>query len=78
MRACVASMARAVENADGDLGEADAAEERLVECMRHMGRAALQARAEKRVAATERDNRRQPSIRRQGKKNSAGTPNLAT
>jgi hypothetical protein len=71
-------MARAVENADGDLGEADAAEERLVEDMRHMGLAALQGWAEKRVAATERDIRRQPSIRRQGKKNSAGTPNSAT
>ena len=65
IRACVASMARAVE-------------ERLVEGMRHMGLAALQGWAEKRVAATERDIRRQPSIRRQGKKNSAGTPNSAT
>ena len=78
IRACVASMARAVENADGDLGEADAAEERLVEGMRHMGLAALQGWADKRVAAAERDIRRQPSIRRQGKKNSAGTPNSAT
>ncbi len=68
IRACVASMAPAVENADGDLGEADAAEERLVEDMRHRGLAALQGWAERRVAATERDIRRQPSIRRQGKK----------
>lgn len=64
IRACVASMARAVENADGDLGEADAAEERLAAEMRHMGLAALQGWAELRVAATERDIRRQPSIRR--------------
>jgi hypothetical protein len=78
IRARVAAMARTVENADGDLGEADAAEERLVEDMRHMGLAALQGWADKRVAATERDIRRQPSIRRQGKKNSAGTPNSAT
>lgn len=78
IRACVSSMARAVENADGDLGEADAAEERLVADMRHLGLAALQGWAEKRVAATEQDIRRQPSIRRQGKKNSAGTPNSAT
>nr|WP_294545134.1 hypothetical protein [uncultured Rhodopila sp.] len=68
IRARVASMARAVENADGDLGEADAAEERLVEGMRHIGLAALQGWADKRVAATERDIRRQPSIRRQSKK----------
>jgi len=74
----VASIARAMENADGDLGEADAAEERLVEEMRHLGREALQGWAEKRVKATERDIRQRPSIRRQGKKNSAGTRNLAT
>jgi hypothetical protein len=71
-------MARAVANADGDLGEADAAEERLVDEMRHMGLAALQGWAEQRVAATERDIRQLPSIRRQGKKNSAGTRNSAT
>lgn len=74
----VASMARAVENAGGDLGEADAAEERLVEDMRQLGRAALQGWADKRVAATEEDIRRQPAVRRQGKKNSAGTRNSAT
>ena len=34
----VASIALAMENADGDLDEADAAEERLVEEMRHLGR----------------------------------------
>jgi hypothetical protein len=41
IRARVASMARAVENADGDLDWADAAEERLVEEMRHIGLAGL-------------------------------------
>lgn len=78
VRARIASMARAVANADGDLAEADAAEERLVEEMRHLGLAALQGWAEQRVAATERDIRMQPSIRRQGKKNSAGTRSSAT
>lgn len=74
----VASIALAMENADGDLDAADAAEERLVEEMRHLGREALQGWAEKRVEATERDIRRQPSLHRQGKKNSAGIRNLGT
>ena len=78
IRACVASMARAVENADGALDDADAAEERLVEDMRDMGLAALQGWAEKRVAATEQDIRRQPLVRRQGKKNFVGTASSAT
>jgi hypothetical protein len=42
---------------DGDLGEADAAEGRLVEEMRHLGREALQDWANERVAATEREVR---------------------
>lgn len=74
----VASIALAMENADGALDEADAAEERLVEEMRHLGRAALQGWAEKRVEATEQDIRRQPSLHRQGKKNSAGIRNSGT
>ena len=74
----VASIALAMENADGDLDEADAAEERLVEEMRHLGREALQGWAEKRVEATEQDIRRQPSLHRQGKKNSAGIRNSGT
>ena len=78
IRTRVASMARAVANADGDLLEADAAEERLVEEMRHLGLAALQGWAEQRVGATEHNIRQQPSIRRQGKKNAAGTRSSAT
>jgi membrane-bound ClpP family serine protease len=74
----VASIALAMENADGDLDAADAAEERLVEETRHLGREALQGWAEKRVEATEQDIRRQPSLHRQGKKNSAGIRNSGT
>jgi membrane-bound ClpP family serine protease len=74
----VASIALAMENAGGDLDEADAAEERLVEEMRHLGREALQGWAEKRVEATEQEIRQRPSLHRQGKKNSAGTRNSAT
>jgi hypothetical protein len=73
-----ASIISAVKNADGDLDEADAAEERLVEDMRRLGREALQGWAEKRVAATEQDVRRRPSMHRRGKKKSAGTRNSAT
>ena len=74
----VASIALAMENAGGDLREADAAEERLVEEMRRLGREALQGWAEKRVEVTEQEIRQQPSVHRQGKKNSAGTRNSAT
>ena len=73
----VASIALAMENADGDLHEADAVEERLVEEMRRLGREALQGWAEKRVEVTEQEIRQQPSMRRQGKKNCAGTRNSA-
>ena len=73
-----ASIVSAVENAGGDLHEADAAEERLVEEMRRLGREALQGWAEKRVEVTEQEIRQQPSMHRQGKKNSGGTRNSAT
>lgn len=77
LRNSVASIALAVENADGDLREADAAEERLVEEVRHLGWAALQGWAEKQVETTEREIRQQPRMHRQGKKNSAGIRNSA-
>ena len=73
----VASIVGAVGNLGGDLGEADAAEERLVEEMRLLGREALQGWAYERVEATERDVRDQTGMHRQGKKNSAGTRNSA-
>ena len=72
------SIAAAVENADGDLMEADAAEERLVEEMRDLGRAALQGWARRRIDATEQEIRQRPLMRRQGKKNCAGTRNSET
>ena len=73
----VASIVGAVGNLDGDLGLADAAEERLVEEMRLLGREALQGWADERVEATERDVRGQTGMHRQGKKNSAGIRNSA-
>ena len=77
LRDRVASIAGAVGNLDGGLGEADAAEERLIEEMRLMGREALQGWADERVKASERDVRGQPGMHRQGKKNSVGTRNSA-
>ena len=77
LRDRVASIVGTVGNLDGDLGEADAAEERLVEEMRLLGREALQGWADERVEATERDVRGQTGMYRQGKKNSAGIRNSA-
>ncbi len=73
----VASNVGAVGNLDGGLGEADAAEERLIEEMRLLGREALQGWADERVEATERDVRGQAGMHRHGKKNSAGIRNSA-
>jgi hypothetical protein len=73
----LASIMSAVGNSDGDLGEADPAEERLVEEMRLFGREALQGWADDRAEATDRDVRGQPGMHRQGKKNSAGIRNSA-
>ena len=67
-----ASIVSAVENSEGNLKEADAAEERILEEMRLWGREALQGWAEKQVEVTEREIRQQPQMHRQGKKNSAG------
>ena len=68
LRDRLASIVGAVGNLDGDLGEADAAEERLIDEMRLLGREALQGWADKRVEATAREVRGQPGIRRHGKK----------
>ena len=77
LRKRVASIVLAVEGGGGELKEADAAEERMVEETRGLGRAALRSWAERRVEATEREIRQQPQMHRQGKKNSAGIPNSA-
>ena len=77
LRKRVSSIVLAVEGAEGELTEADAAEERIVEEMRLLGREALQVWAENRVEATERDIRQRPQMHRQGEKNSAGIRNSA-
>jgi hypothetical protein len=77
LRKRVASIVLAVEGDEGELKEADAAEERMVEETRLLGREALRGWAERRVEATERDIRRRPQMHRQGEKNSAGIRNSA-
>jgi hypothetical protein len=72
LRERMGSIVGAVANSQGNLEEADAAEERLVEEMRLLGRVALQSWADERVVATEREVRLQAGMHRQGKKNSTG------
>ena len=77
LRKRVSSIVAAVEGDAGELKEADAAEELLVEEMRLLGREALRGWAENRVAATEREIRQRPHMHRQGEKNFAGIRNSA-
>jgi hypothetical protein len=74
----IASMLAVVEDAGGELKEADAAEMRLIEEIRRMGQEALQAWAKRQVEKSEQDVRQSGGVQREGKKNSAGTPPLAT
>ena len=73
----IASMLAVVEDAAGDLKEADAAEMRLIEEVRRLGQEAMQAWANKQIELTEQEVRRGGQVQREGKKNSAGTPPLA-
>ena len=63
------SIALAVMNSEGNLKEADAIEERIVEEMRALGQVAIQGWAENQVEVTEREIRQQRGMHRQGKKN---------
>ena len=73
----IASMLAVVEDAGGDLKEADAAEMRLIKEIRRMGQEALQAWADRQVQKTEQELRQAGQVQREGKKNSTGTPPLA-
>ena len=74
----IASLLAVVEDAAGDLKEADAAEMRMIEEIRRLGQEALQAWAERQVERSEQELRRGGQVQREGKKNCAGTPPLAT
>ena len=77
LRERMASIVATVGNAAGNLEEADAAEERLVEERRLLGREAMRCWADERVVATEREVRLQAGMHRQGKKNSSSTRSSA-
>lgn len=74
----IASMLAVVQDAGGDLKEADAAEMRLIEEIRRMGQEAMQSWADRQNERTEQEVRRSGRVQREGKKNCAGTPPLAT
>jgi len=74
----IASMLAVVQDAAGDLKEADAAEMRLIEEIRLIGQEAMQSWANRQVELTEQAVRRGGQVQREGKKNSAGTPPLVT
>jgi hypothetical protein len=74
----IASMLAVIEDSAGDLREADAAEMCLIEEIRRMGQEAMQAWANRQIEITEQAVRRGGQVQREGKKNSAGTPPLAT
>jgi len=74
----IASLLSAVDDTGGDLKLADDAEMRLTQELRRMGQEAMQAWASAQVIATEQDVRHSGRAQRSGKKNSAGTPHLAT
>ena len=58
-----ASIVSAVENSEGNLKEADAAEERIIEEMRLLGREAMQGWAERQVEVTEPWEVSSPGVR---------------
>jgi hypothetical protein len=62
-----------VADEEGELGDADAVELRLIEEMRRMGRASLSAWAECKAERETASCRARSGVWREGKKNSAGT-----
>lgn len=79
LRNRVESLLLAVEDEAGELREADAAEMRVIEEMRRMGREALQAWAVGQVGKTSKEfSQTSGAAWREGKKNCAGTQHLAT
>lgn len=79
LRKRVEALLLAVEDEAGELKEADAAELLVIEEMRRMGQEALQAWAARRVDKTAVECKQSGgAVRRDGKKNCAGTPRSAT
>src|SRR3974390_1022605 len=77
LRGRIESLLEAVGNEMGDMREADAAETRIIDEMRQMGRESLTAWARGQMKKAEEEVIRAGLARRHGKKNSTGTPPLA-
>lgn len=78
LQARVEELLAVVENVQGDLGSANAAEQRVVEQIKKLGQAALQGWAERQNQHQTRqfiDNN--PGVHRSRQKNSIGTPDSA-
>jgi hypothetical protein len=73
LRERVGSLLLAVEDESGDLREADAAEMRIIDEMRRMGRESLTAWAQRQVLKTTQEVSEEGATWREGKKNCAGT-----
>jgi len=78
LRSRIESLVLAVEDETGELKTADAAEMRIIEMMRRTGHDALQSWAQQQVEKTSQEFMQGAGVCRAGKKNSAGTPPLAT
>lgn len=78
LRERVEAMLRAVLDEQGELGDADAAEMKLIDEMRQMGRASLSAWAQRKAERETQACQARPGVWREGKKNSAGTRPSAT
>jgi len=78
LRSRMESLLLAVEDETGELKTADAAEMRVIEVIRRTGHDALQAWASHQVEKTSQEPKQTAGVWSEGKKNSAGTPPLAT
>jgi hypothetical protein len=78
LRSRIEALVLAVEDETGELKTADAAEMRVIEMMRRTGHDALQSWAQHQVEKTTHACKQTSGVWSEGKKNSAGTPPLAT
>lgn len=78
LRARVESLLGVVEDAEGDLEKADAAERRVIDELRQMGNEVLTAWAESGVARCVKQTETEPEGRSGGKKNSIGIQRSVT
>lgn len=73
LRTRIECLLEVVENAAGEVVTADAAERRVIEELRRMGREALTAWAERGLERSAAEVASEPAVRRGGEKNSTGT-----